>query len=141
MALCDLCKVVPFEDLPSLPPSYETMNKLGLLVFRVTQESLEEFPGYPHQTSFDALKASASTCLLCSWLSELVHKLTAKYEEAREDRLFDYYDRYGPPAGHGLLLTKRTDGGDGFLAFTETQVKRRFYLVAGFGFCVDDGMK
>ena len=144
MALCDLCESIPFKNLPPLPPSWSpTAGKEDFQCFIHigSDEPYDHGPslGFSHQTSLEALEASASACVLCSLLCDSIHKLIAAYGEHRKDPVFSYYDKGGLPSDYHLWLNKRTDGGDGFLAFTASQIDRKIYLVAGVGLCVNEG--
>ena len=144
MALCGLCKSIPFKNLPALPPSWGANageEDLQYFIHIYKDEPYDHGPslGFPHQKSLEALKASASACVLCSLLCDSIYKLIAVYGEHRKDPVFSYYDRGGLPSTYHLWLNKRIDGGDGFLAFTASQNDRQIYLVAGVGLCVDEG--
>ena len=47
MDLCEICRTIPFDTLPS-----------------------EEEPGVPHQPTLAALEASAASCVLCDLIFE-----------------------------------------------------------------------
>ena len=144
MALCDLCKSIPFKNLPPLPPSWSPTageEDLQLFLYIGNDESYDRGPslGFPHQISLEALEAAVSACVLCSLLYDSIYKLIAAYGEHRKDPVFNYYDKAGLPSDYHLWLNKRNDGGDGFLAFTASQRDRQIYLVAGVGLCVTEG--
>jgi hypothetical protein len=91
MDLCDICKAIPYDRLPS-----------------------EENPGYPHQPSLDALTASATKCQLCKFILEAVDDLKKLIEDEKNGKprngwiLFDpdgSETLFGPVVSHNINTT------------------------------------
>lgn len=73
--LCEFCKVIPFQDLPS-----------------------EDEEGFPHQPSLEALKASAAVCALCYLILDAVFSLRKRIEdEGNAGTVAEVQDYYGRP--------------------------------------------
>lgn len=137
MGLCDLCKTIPFDQLPQFPVYYCGYTKPwnGLVVYHNSQtESLESL-GLAHQPNLEALNTAAADCGLCSLIAEAVSRTIQALSEAQEDKLYTYHKLGEYPPDFRLFLTKRRDDGDGFLVLSAGS-PRRVYLLTGVGFCV-----
>ncbi|KAE8332711.1 heterokaryon incompatibility protein-domain-containing protein [Aspergillus sergii] len=108
MTLCELCRSIPLEDLPAFP-------KLdGFVTFKgrhavMGLASDGDILGFHHYSNLDGLRrASAVECELC-------HILVTQMNEAIVDigkEMMLSHPRFG------LRLTRRPNGGDGFVVLT-----------------------
>lgn len=141
MALCDLCKGIPFNDLEPPPQGTAIIREQdGFFSFQFMDFRMDTNPtvGYRHQPDLKAWKISASTCALCSFLLEDVTKSPEAPEEARHDPDSKLHGMGRLAPDGQIRLTRRPDGGDGFLVWSGPPGRWAF-LVSGVGFCVDDG--
>lgn len=146
MTLCSICQSIPFQSLPEPPLALHDLllDDINIQEFSPQEtyfRSRDEPLGFPHQPSIEALAISAASCSLCTLINESVSIFIDAYQKARKDPLFVYRDRLGGvPVDLPLWLTRRLDGGDGFLTFTHAQLGNSILLVGAVGFCVEDGM-
>jgi hypothetical protein len=160
MTLCCVCQSIPFHDLPEPPAQWR--GSLALSGIESLQEFLNESRhqseastrheddlGFPHQSTVVALYASAIDCGLCRLLKQSVESFVKLVQGGRNARPLtaeepssrDMFGTWDPDQDFSLWLTKRLDGGKGFLAFTPSaSPQTSIYLVGAIGFCVDDGM-
>lgn len=148
MSLCEFCKAIPFHDLPDVPHKHSRpWNNTEIPLrgprprwyYNTNETVLEDWSGWYHQPSLDALSHSAEACGLCALILEStseVLKLLGKvpsrrYEARKEER---------PIPDFRLRLTKPYFGNSGFFVWTATNTDE-IYLLAGVELCVEDGAK
>ncbi|KAL3421849.1 HET domain-containing protein [Phlyctema vagabunda] len=149
MAICSFCQSVPFQNLPELPTPWR--DGLGLSgidnleqfhqIIRDTSQSKGSQPlGFLHQPSLEALAVSSASCELCALIYESARLFIAAFDIAKDDPEFSYFYRKNSdiPVNLPLWLTRRLDGGDGFLVFTYSQSGNNIFLIGAVGLCVDD---
>jgi hypothetical protein len=95
--------------------------------------------GFPHLQSFKALAISAASCDLCSLMSESVTDLVTTQESTETHPKLKFKLSENVRGDFQLWLTRRVDGGDGFLVFARVGNKNMTFLVAAIGLCVNDG--
>ena len=148
MSLCSLCRSIPFENLPHLPLRWRggvssIQDHFSMPVFcldRKLSSGSNEPLGFPHHNSLEVLAASASDCELCGLIYHST-SFVASYREAEKDPVFSHYQSgSGLPCELQLWLTRRLNGGDGFLTFVRARSGNLIFLVCAVGFCVEDGM-
>ncbi|KAJ4304635.1 hypothetical protein N0V90_000161 [Kalmusia sp. IMI 367209] len=149
MALCELCRKIPWEDLPTVPPGLG-----GNLTGHDHIQPLLRWPldvrGYEHHHGLDALRESASSCPLCALIRASAENVQAQLEdlkpkwEAGETRQYDW------PTWE-LFIVKRREGGDGawVMSFVGDESKRaekrkerkveEVWIIAALGLCTRDG--
>ncbi|ERF75018.1 hypothetical protein EPUS_09159 [Endocarpon pusillum Z07020] len=144
MNLCALCRSIPFERLPQLPSDWECIinrRELPSFVFNSSLSSALDVPiGFRYHSSLEDLAASAGGCRLCDLLNDSVSGFSASYRKAENDPLFAYYEdaHLGLPSNFQFWLTKRINGGDGFLVLVRARREGIIYLVGAVGFCVKE---
>ncbi|KAI1033785.1 hypothetical protein LB503_011032 [Fusarium chuoi] len=122
MALCNLCREIPWENLPTVPPeSWPSSSGYPYL------QDFHHWPvdnrGYLHHQSLGALRNAANNedC-----------ELKPQWEAGT-------ITQYGWPLWE-MWIVKREVGGDGFWVMSTTDSgKRTVRLVAAIGLCVEDG--
>ncbi|KAK4097629.1 HET-domain-containing protein [Parathielavia hyrcaniae] len=141
MAICSLCRSIPLPRLPELfwsSRELAPLDDIQRFYLDTTRSPADEVPGFPHHPNFDALSASAAGCNLCGLISESVCRFVDAYQKAHPARAPYLRDGDDPKDGLPLWLTRRLDGGEGFLVFVHSQSEACAYLVSGIGFCVED---
>nr|RBR01125.1 hypothetical protein FVER53263_10621 [Fusarium verticillioides] len=140
MSLCGLCREIPWENLPTVPPeSFPSISGYPYLV------DFHHWPkdnrGYLHHQSLDALRNAAGneSCGICSLILTQVELCQAELEELKPQWEAGTEAEYGWPLWE-MWIVKREVGGDGFWVMSTTdRGKRTVRLVAAIGLCVDDG--
>lgn len=143
---CDICRGIPYDDLPELPLEFCVSTKpfdgiLSFTIDKLTHHQAGDLDfGYHHHQGLEALQSSATTCDLCALLLGEVLEVRDAFERARKDALFVYYKRDRASPNYSLRLTKRNDAGQGFMMWSLTSEPgvTTVYLVAAIGLCVDD---
>lgn len=146
MSLCDLCKRIPFDNLPSVPAGFwngRPSEKYIHPFYSFSEERYADPLGHPHQRNLEELQASAEKCELCKLLATQAELFVAEYNGLDEKNRFRG-DAYGGYPDFDLWLTKRRDGGDGFWVFTSGKdrfngKRETIFLLATVGFCVTEG--
>ncbi|KAF4442098.1 hypothetical protein FACUT_2322 [Fusarium acutatum] len=141
MALCDLCKEIPWENLPTAPPE-SWPSSSGLPYLQDFHHWPEDSRGYLHHQSLDALRNAAynERCGICSLILTQVELCQAELKELKPQWEAGTITKYGWPLWE-MWIVKREVGGDGFwvMSTTDDTYKRNVRLVAAIGLCVDDG--
>lgn len=150
MPLCDLCRTIPWEDLPTVPPNL-LFGSSGLPYVQSVYRWPQNARGHPHHQSLAALRQSASSCGLCSIICESAENVQKEHDEIKPKWEAGEMGRYGWPTWE-MWLVKRREGGDGcwVMSFVddnsltgERQKKKALEearIVAAIGICVRDGM-
>lgn len=141
MALCDLCKSIPFRQLPPIPKSYEAYT-IGWEYALIGNGQYDHKPshetGFPFWSNLADLKISASQCDLCTLILSSVDKVDITWENATEDRLVHCSRRPNRPTFE-MHLWGRTLG-EGFVVISQTEEPNDLQIVATVGFSVPEGM-
>jgi hypothetical protein len=148
MSLCSLCRSIPFEALTCLPECYQrkpnTFKKnspasLYFFVLKIPSPPLEPL-GFPHHNSLEILAASAETCGLCDFLHSSLNAFLTAFSKAENEPSFSHYTqrRLGISSDFQLFLTRRSNGGDGFLVLLLAPPEERLYVLGAVGLCVED---
>jgi hypothetical protein len=143
MALCYLCKSIPFHDLPALPPHYNLpWNNTGVLLredgkYNTHEEALEGWSYCYHQPSLESLKQSAEVCGLCDLILQSTSEVIGLLEKGPSSK---YGGRVRSVPDYRLRLTKPLYGNIGFFVWTATNTAD-IILLAGVGLSVDDGIR
>ena len=149
MSLCNLCKNIPWENLPAFP------ENLGFtLSGHAYLQAIHDWPqglrGHPHHQSLDALRQSAPCCSLCSLICESVENVQKELEGLRPRWEAGEMHQYDLPTWE-MWLVKRREGGDGcwIMSFVDEKSERSLSrkkrgvvearLVAALAICVRDG--
>ena len=143
MVLCDLCRTIPHQGLPSYPEEYKCYFSAGDFFYparhRDNHQNRQPEPlGFPHHQTLKSLRqASAENCEICRLI------------ETQADGLLDHIETYGPPKHSlgrayplfDLWLTKRPHGGDGFWVLTNSTrgTGRVLLILAAIVFACNDG--
>ena len=148
MSLCSLCQSIPFEALGSLPectapsPNHaDPEDPASVFSFRmVGHHPPNEALGFSHHNSRDILAASAETCGLCDYLHSSLNAFFPAYWKAQDDPDFrrTTSERFSLSSEFQLFLTRRPNGGDGFLIVACAEPKEFLYVLGAMNFCVED---
>lgn len=147
MALCSLCRAIPFNQLPEPHPldggwcRVFDVFELPLLVCGGHTHGPENPIGYPWHLGLDALAVSADTCVLCAVIHQGAQRWLSHFENGRQTQFYeefqDTYD-YSVPAKERLWLTKRFEKGPGFVVLAgDPGNGRQVHLLTGVTFSVD----
>ncbi|KAI8648417.1 HET domain-containing protein [Fusarium sp. Ph1] len=141
MTLCNLCKGIPWETIPSVPPDLD-IELSGYPYLQPFYRWPEDIRGYSHHQSLEALRNSATVlnCHLCRLILKQVQSCQSELEELKPKWEADTMTRYDWPLWE-LWIVKRENGGDGFwvMSLTDGAEKKEVRLVAAIGLCVRDG--
>lgn len=140
MALCNLCREIPWENLPTVPPeSWPSSSGYPYL------QDFHHWPvdnrGYLHHQSLGALRNAANNedCGICFLILNQIQSCEAELEELKPQWEAGTITQYGWPLWE-MWIVKREVGGDGFWVMSTTDSgKRTVRLVAAIGLCVEDG--
>ncbi|QGI71142.1 hypothetical protein CEK26_003479 [Fusarium fujikuroi] len=140
MTLCNLCREIPWEKLPKVPPdSLPAMSGYPYL------QDFHHWPvdsrGYLHHQSLAALRNAADNegCGICFLILNQIRLCEAELEELKPQWEAGTITQYGWPLWE-MWIVKREVGGDGFWVMSTTDYgKRTVRLVAAIGLCVGDG--
>jgi hypothetical protein len=144
MPLCDICKEVPFGDLPPFPEEeyFRTLTGLEyvqILVRNKVDSRDGTASGVRHHANIENLrKAAAEGCELCRLIQGEAHVLLTELE-GLEGPMKEYYN----PPTFNMWLTKRPGGGQGFWVLSECRPSVRGAMaipIAAFGFTVAEGI-
>ncbi|KAF2645972.1 HET-domain-containing protein [Massarina eburnea CBS 473.64] len=108
MSLCDICKSIPWETLPIIPPFISRMVSENPYI-QALYPWPQEKRGFPHCQSLSSLRKSASSCNLCSLIlasAENVEKELIELKPKWDARKAVGYDW---PTWE-MWLVKREDG-------------------------------
>ncbi|KIJ53985.1 hypothetical protein M422DRAFT_221543 [Sphaerobolus stellatus SS14] len=144
MSLCNICRQISFENLPSLPKYYWNMFIGPGLVISVPHPDprwpLVDSFGIPYHEDLDSLARASQTCALCS----LVHKQVTKFlwtvengERVGNNGLIHY--KTEKPRNYCLRIMKRKSSPDGFVVFTDGTKDNCIWYISVFGFTVPEG--
>ena len=145
MPLCDICKSIPFEDLPPFPEEEYIRTLTGLeyvqTIVRNRDASRDATASsVRHHANIEGLRgAAAKGCELCLLIQGEADAMLAELD-GLEGLMKRYSD--GPPT-FDMWLTKRPDGGQGFWVLSECSTSvggTEIVPVAGFGFAVAEGV-
>ncbi|KAI9151273.1 hypothetical protein HJFPF1_08472 [Paramyrothecium foliicola] len=128
MALCGLCRDIPFGSLPT-PPEYNASHHVvddrNLIEFITGRSAEDRVPdealGFNWHENIKALAESAkSLCPLCVIVQNAVESWVERYETARSTS--NFYREFGKDyevdlEKERLRLTKRVGGGNGLTVF------------------------
>jgi hypothetical protein len=105
---------------------------------KTTSLTPTESLGFSHHSSIENLATSADKCGLCGSICSSISAFVGSYVKAEDDEVFlhDQHHYLGLPNDFQLWLTRRLNGGDGFLAFVHARSEHCIHLVAAVGFCV-----
>ncbi|KAL0932136.1 heterokaryon incompatibility protein [Colletotrichum truncatum] len=149
MSLCDLCKNIPWETLPEVPPDLSG-NLTGYKYIQPLLNWPADVRGHEHHHNLDALRESASTCSLCSLILSSAENVEKQLQELKPQWEAKEIHQYDWPT-YDFFLVKRQEGGDGcwvmsFVRPDTDQVeknrkKRRkeAWIIAALGICVREG--
>ncbi|KAH7208578.1 heterokaryon incompatibility protein-domain-containing protein [Fusarium oxysporum] len=148
MTLCNLCRTIPLDTLPTVPQDIKCGYMTGYPYIQYFRDWRLEDKGFLHYQSLDALQGSASDlhCVLCNLILEQVLRCQAELEKLKPSwELYGAY-KYAWPLWE-FWLVKPASGRDGFWVMTFTdelgfkgEVRRgEARLVAAIGLCVKDG--
>ena len=149
MTLCELCKSIPLNELPSLSSEYYNGRPAWKYIhpfYGPQQNNQTNKPlGFPHWPNIEALRDSAAKCELCDLILSSVDRVIDEICDATEEKLLRYNSS---PASlvFDFWIVRRRDGGDGFWVLSHSDNaddignhKASFYLVAAIGICVKEG--
>ncbi|OAG06439.1 HET-domain-containing protein [Paraphaeosphaeria sporulosa] len=149
MSLCDLCRNIPWENLPEVP-EHLPMNSTGHKYIQPVMHWPAKDRGHPHHQSLDALRNSARSCALCQLIVSSAENVEQQLIELKPKWEAKEMMEYGWPT-YKLFIVKRREGGDGcwvmsFVDGDEEWTKRRkergdeeAWIIAALGLCVRDG--
>jgi hypothetical protein len=141
MTFCDLCKEIPWETLPSVPPNV-SVGLTGHPHIQPLYQWPKDSRGFSHHQSLEALRSSAKefNCGLCRLILKQVESCQSELEELKPEWEAGTTHRYSWPVWE-LWIMKRRDGGDGFwvMSLTDGMTKGEVRLVAAIGLCVRHG--
>ncbi|KAI1086968.1 HET-domain-containing protein [Rostrohypoxylon terebratum] len=146
MALCSLCRAIPFNQLPE-PHSLDDgwcrvfdESELPLMMCRGHEHGPENPIGYSWHLGLGALAASADTCTLCSIIHQGVQRWLSHFEQGRQTQFYEEFQdtySYSVPTEERLWLTKRFGGGPGFVVLARESRGGEIHLLTGVAFSVD----
>ncbi|KAL7756814.1 hypothetical protein ACKLNR_013807 [Fusarium oxysporum f. sp. zingiberi] len=141
MGSCDLCREIPWENLPTAPPD-SWPSSSGYPYLQDFHHWPEDSRGYLHHQSLEALRKAANNqgCGICSLILAQVELCQSELEELKPQWDAGTIREYGWPLWE-MWIVKRGVGGDGFwvMSTTDDENKRNVRLVAAIGLCVEDG--
>jgi hypothetical protein len=136
MTLCDLCKALPLDKLPSIPPHIKDGYMSGHPHIQQFYGWLQQDKGFLYHQSLETLQGAATdlNCGLCNLVLDQVLRVQAELEAANESYQFAW------PLWE-FWLVKRPAGGHGFwvMTFTNEPKSGEARLVAAIGLCAKDG--
>jgi hypothetical protein len=148
MSLCSLCQTIPFEGLGSLPEctwgepnQADPEDPASVFSFRMAGHHPPNEPlGFLHHNSREILAASAETCGLCDYLHSSLNAFFTGYWKALNDPDFrrTTNERFSLSSEFQLFLTRRSNGGDGFLIMVRAEPKEFIYMLGAVSLCVED---
>lgn len=150
MPLCSLCKGIPWDSLPDVPP-----NLSKYLTGHEYVQPFADWPkterGHPHHPNLEALRESASSCGLCQMILTSVNDIEKQLQELKPKWEANQMMEYAWPT-YDLFIVKREQGGDGcwVMSFVEDNDSNRSQqrrerdveearIIAALGICVRDG--
>ncbi|KAI8632545.1 HET-domain-containing protein [Xylariaceae sp. FL1651] len=149
MALCSLCRDIPFASLAEPPPypgGYFVADNEEIPVigwFEDEEKTMQEDPlGFPWHQSLDALAVSADSCTLCAAIQNGVKIWLNHFKDAEKNPVFvEFHKDYDKvPTGQRLWITKRYGKAPGLLVFARHLLRRHMiFLITGVSFSVDAG--
>ncbi|KAH8676451.1 heterokaryon incompatibility protein-domain-containing protein [Tricladium varicosporioides] len=132
MPLCELCRSIPFSDLPDFPSSLHggMPSESYVIPFR-SQTKLEPF-GFPYHPSLKHLQGSSTTCSLCALILTQVELFINEYQDSVANGKYFLRLNNKELPSFNMWITKRglRDGragrflrhdGDGFWIFTGSE--------------------
>ena len=127
--LCDICRTIPFADLPYFPIGLSLRDGLPFgtkpIIFKDTQGPHRQEPvGIPHHSSPEALAISARFCGLCGLIEPHVAQAVATLNR-------DSIDLIG-----SLHFCRCHEGTDGFLVLGRVEQKYDWAPLAAVEYCV-----
>lgn len=145
--LCELCRSIPFQDLPPFPEDSYSVTLSGYkhiqeAMHRSMHEPIPEPLGFHHHPDLESLRrASAAGCELCCQIEIQADCLLGDFATRKE--WYAGYPEVRKPAADSsfdLWLTKRSGTGDGFwvVAKSAANPKGFLHIIATFGFCSED---
>lgn len=139
MSLCDLCKNIPWEDLPTVPKDV-SCGLSGHPYIQACYHWPQDVRGYAHHQSRDALHQAASSCNLCSLIHASVENVQRELEDLEPKWKAGKVRQYDWPTWE-MWLVKRREGGDGcwVMSFVGEDSNYEAWIVAALGICVHDG--
>jgi hypothetical protein len=150
MSLCQLCLTIPIEELPPVSEHFSALLGSFKYINEFWDERLQDDPeiakppiGFPYHPDLHTLRDSANKCDLCNLVLTAVDNFISEFpstpDEKSEARR-KYNSNYDYSPTFKFWITKRNKFGDGFLVWTTSDNPRNIFLVAGVGFCVQEGM-
>ncbi|KAH8585717.1 heterokaryon incompatibility protein-domain-containing protein [Bisporella sp. PMI_857] len=143
MALCSLCRGVPFDRIPPLPRFLKETGWLRLgpgLCFLEPQTygftRPDEF-GWRYHPDLDSLKNSAPTCVLCSLVHREVQGFIHNVHHGERVGSNALHYKSDKPKRYSFQITGRADE-EGFVIWTDDGPNDRIWYVAVFGYGVDE---
>ncbi|EWZ33789.1 heterokaryon incompatibility protein-domain-containing protein [Fusarium oxysporum Fo47] len=141
MGSCDLCREIPWNNLPTAPPD-SWPSSSGYPYLQDFHHWPEDSRGYLHHQSLEALRNAADneSCGICSLILTQVELCEAELKELKPKWEAGTITKYGWPLWE-MWVVKREVGRDGFwvMSTTDDTYKRNVRLVAAIGLCVDNG--
>jgi hypothetical protein len=132
MQLCDLCRLIPFGDLPPLPECFTSSTTLGPgLIFRqpnIWQHRPERF-GFQYHPDLVSLQNAATACPLCSQVHDAAEQLLRALES--EPQTFNRRQLpWVRPMDYRLQITRISDGDSGLIVWTDANYAKSIFIVA-----------
>ncbi|KAF5962811.1 hypothetical protein FBULB1_13818 [Fusarium bulbicola] len=120
MALCNICREIPWENLPTVPPE-SWPSSSGYPYLQDFHHWPEDSRGYPHHQGLEALRNAAAneSCGICSLILTQVELCQAELEELKPKWEAGTITKYGWPLWE-MWFVKRQVGGDGFWVMSTT---------------------
>ncbi|KAF4945964.1 hypothetical protein FGADI_11537 [Fusarium gaditjirri] len=147
MTLCDLCRAILWDTLPTVPRDIICGYMTGNPYIQYFRNWRLEDKGSPHYQSLHALQRSALDlhCALCDLILEQVLQCQAELEKLKPSWELNEAFKYAWPLWE-FWLVKPASGRDGFWVMTFTDecgfegevTRREARLVAAIGLCVKD---
>ncbi|KAI1022132.1 hypothetical protein LB504_007313 [Fusarium proliferatum] len=141
MTLCDVCRKIPWENLPIAPPE-SWLNVSGYPYLHDCHDWPEDSRGFLHHPSLEALRNAANNegCDICYLILTQVKSCQAELEELKPKWEAGTIRKYGWPLWEMWIVKRLVGGGDGFwvMSTTDDESKETVRLVAAIGLCVDD---
>jgi hypothetical protein len=142
MSLCDLCKNIPWEDLPTVPPDLPC-HATGHEYIQPVVNWPQGVRGHPHYQSLSALRQSASVCDLCKLIRASAENVEKQLEELKPKWEAGEMRQYDWPTWK-MWLVKRREGGDGCWVMSFVDGGRggneMAYIISALGLCVREGV-
>jgi hypothetical protein len=141
MTLCEICKSIPFRNLPQLPDAYSSVHYYAWKYpFLITREPVSFSYEFSYWSKLEALRKATTGCELCKLILPSVEKVETAWNEVTEGHHFkvDQYVARNRQTFE-MQLWKRIVPSDGFIVVSKCEHPSKLQVVAAVGLSVEEG--